>query len=555
MVRGSLTIIEWAQYATREARTMTAERTQGHLEFELKLAVPRDARDALRRAFLLPRSRPRMLRLQARYFDTDDRALAKAGMALRVRREGRRWVQTLKTTAIGEVGRQEFEIARPDGSLDLEALSHTPAAKVLGRRLHLPELRSGGQPGSESESPCQAVLGLRYQTSIRRWVRTQRVRGGVVELAFDEGRILAGDRAIEVCELEIELIKGSPRVVFDVARRWRERFGLLVDARSKAERGDLLAMGGDTPAPTRAAAVTLGRHVDVAEGFAVCVRSCVAQVLRNASALALANGGYEHVHQLRVGIRRLRSAWRFFVGWLEPIPEHRAEGARALFAALGADRDLAVLAEEVEPRILAAGMPGACFARGEASGSRAADAVRTPQVQAWLLELLESIECPAPPERQSPASGSPTVPSGETGRIEVSPGPAIGARRLKPLAANRLGRWHEGLVAPADRFAELDEMQRHSLRKRAKRLRYALEFSAALFDAKRVKRYLGRLTELQEALGELNDLAVARSAYAAKGDSQAAWYARGWIAARSSACEAEAEAALVRVRGCELPWK
>jgi triphosphatase len=131
----------------------------------------------------------------------------------------------------------------------------------------------------------------------------------------------------------------------------------------------------------------------------------------------------------------------------------------------------------------------------------------------------------------------------------------IGARRLKPLAANRLGRWHEGLVASADRFAKLDEVQRHAMRKRAKRLRYALEFSAALFDAKRVKRYLGRLAELQEALGELNDLAVARSAYAEKGDALAAWYARGWIAARCSACEAEAQAALARVRGCELPWK
>ena len=528
---------------------MPGEPPEGRLEFELKLAVPREARAALRRAFLLPRTKPRMVRLQARYFDTAERALARAGMALRVRREGRRWVQTLKTTGAGEVGRREYETARPDGSLDRAALSGTPAAGVLGEapRSPLPELE------------------LRFETAIRRWVRLQRVRGGVVELAFDEGRILSGERAIEVCELEIELIRGSRRVVFDVARRWRTRFGLVLDARSKAERGDLLARGEETPAPARAAAVRIGKGTDAAEAFAICARSCVEQIERNASALALAGGGDEHVHQLRVGIRRLRSLWRFFDGWVAPTPAHAVDEARALFSALGADRDLAVLAGEVEPRILATGMPAAVLAHAEQPASRAADIVRTPQAQDWLLALVESIECPTLPQTRGDLAGGAV---GAATRAAQAGGAGGGrgtdrddgpqtpdAGRFRPLAAKRLRRWHERVIAPAEQFGRLDEAQRHALRKRAKRLRYAVEFCAALFEPKKVRRYLKRLSALQDVLGELNDLAVARSVYASRGDVSAAWYARGWIAARCGALETDAEAALSALRDCEVPWR
>ncbi len=517
------------------------EPAQGHLEFELKLAVPSDARMALRAAFLLPRTRPRMLRLQARYFDTPDRALARAGMALRVRREGRRWIQTLKTAGRGEVGRMEFDVPRPDGSIDLAALSGTPAAGPVGEALR-------------SFDPA---LALRFETSIRRWVRRQRVRGGVVELSFDEGRILAGERALEVCELEIELLGGSPQAVFDVAARWQKRFGLVLDVRSKAERGDLLARGEETPVPTRATAVRLDKGLDACAAYVVCARSCVDQITRNASALALASGGDEHVHQLRVGIRRLRSLWRFFDGWVAPVPGDWVEQARVLFSALGADRDFAVLAGEVEPRILASGMPGPLIALAQRPAARAGEIVRASEVQAWLVELVRSVECPTPDG--APNECAATAATAETPVVHATDDNATpradSTIRIKPLAAKRLRRWHARLVGDGTAFGRLDEMQRHDLRKRAKRLRYALEFSASLFEPRRARRYLARLAGLQDALGELNDLSLARSAYESYGDAPAAWYARGWIAARRAALEQEAEGALAALRECEVPWR
>ncbi len=488
-----------------------------HVELELKLTVPSTARKAFLRAFTATRIPPRSIRLQARYFDTPERDLARAGMALRLRREGRRWIQTLKTTVPGELGRSEYSIARTEASVDLAALAGTPAAAILGL--------SGQEPNAQWAS----VLELRYETSIRRLYRRQRVRGGVVELAFDEGRLIAGAGSLPVCELEIELVSGAPHAVFDVARRWQARFGLHLDPRSKAERGDALARGETVPGPTKAASCALPKGIGSAQAFDACVRSCIEQVQGNAAAIASGAGGDEHVHQLRVGIRRLRTAWRFFEGWVPPVSGELVDGARELFASLGADRDLTVIATEIEPRILAAGMPAALVGQTHAAGSpTAAEVVAGARAQRWLLALLESVECAVRPAEQ----------------------PSLG-----PLAFRRLQRWHDRVVAQGS-LAQMQESARHTLRKRAKRLRYATEFCAALCDRKRLARYLKRLAALQQAFGDLIDLYMARDRYAALPESlEAGWFARGWIAGRLAAAEAACELALQGLRETRTPWK
>jgi len=491
-----------------------------HLEFELKLAVPAASRKAFLRAFTTMRIAPKPIRLQARYFDTAERGLARAGMALRLRKEGRRWIQTLKTTAPGELGRSEYSVARSEASIDFAALAQTPAAAILGL---------SGQPPDALGEQAARPLELRYETSIRRLHRRQRVRGGVVELAFDEGRLIAAGEALPVCELEIELISGSPKAVFDVARRWQARFGLRLDPRSKAERGDALARGETVPGPTRASSPELAKAIGTAPAFDACVRACVAQVLRNAAVIAAGTGGDEHVHQLRVGIRRLRTAWRFFEGWVPPVPGELVEGAHELFALLGADRDLAVIATEIEPRILAAGMPAALVRNTHVAGApTAAQIVAGARAQRWLLALLESVECAEPPSEQA---------------------------GLRPLAFRRLQRWHDRVVA-AGTLGEMEEAARHALRKRAKRLRYATEFCASLCDRKRLRRYLKRLAALQQAFGDLVDLYMARDHYATlPGAVEAGWFARGWIAGRLAAAEAACELALQGLRKTQTPWK
>lgn len=207
-------------------------------EIELKFQVPPQARAAVRAAVNGRGGAARAVRLQAGYFDTADGRLAAAGVALRLRREGGRWVQTLKAAGADAMTRLEHNVPRRERAAampapDLALHAGTPAGERLAALL-----------GADDA----ASLHCRYRTDIRRLRRELRRPGGVLELAFDQGRIVAGDAELPVCELEIELLRGTPAVLLAAARTWVTRHGLWLDVRSKAERGDRLARG-ETVAP------------------------------------------------------------------------------------------------------------------------------------------------------------------------------------------------------------------------------------------------------------------------------------------------------------------
>lgn len=513
------------------------------VEFELKFLVPRKARAVLRAALGERGAKPERRRLVARYFDTADRRLARTGMSLRLRREGRRWVQTLKAGGEAALARFEHEVPRPDGTLDASVHAGTPTGdRVAG-------LLAGGEP-----------LVQRYGTDIRRVTRRLRMRGTIVELAFDEGRITAQDREWPVCELEFELLTGSRAGLFALAGQWRARFGLMLDVRSKAGRGDALADGRPASAPRRAMPVVLARGACVDEAWRAVLDECIAQVLVNAAGLAASlgvetaatqagpelpdAGRAELVHQLRIGLRRLRSAFRLFRGWVTPVPESIDDGARELFRALGAARDRDVLAHVIEPALQRAGAPGApepgdhtATAPGDPVALVAADAA-----QHWLLVLLAW-------RHGLDAAGS-LSPGRDEASVEAAseaPAPA----RLAPLVRRRLARWQRTIGTGARDFAQLDDPARHALRRRTKRLRYAAEFVQPLFPGKEMRRFVERLQAAQQVLGELGDLALgARHHESAPAASARDWFAAGWIAARRDAVAARAADALARLAKC-----
>ena len=99
------------------------------LEQELKLHVPATARPGVERE--LARGALARTRLRALYFDTSTRALARAKISLRLRLEGRRWVQTLKMPGQDSLSRIELNRARPGPILDLSAYAGLPAGAVL----------------------------------------------------------------------------------------------------------------------------------------------------------------------------------------------------------------------------------------------------------------------------------------------------------------------------------------------------------------------------------------------------------------------------------------
>lgn len=502
-------------------------------EIELKLQVPAARADAVRRA-VAGRSGTAPLRLQAAYFDTADRALAAAGLALRLRREGRRWVQALKGAGDDALTRLEHEVARGSAaampSLDVTLHDGTPAGARLAA------LRA---------DPTHGEPRLVFRTDVRRTLRAQRMAGARLELAFDEGRIVAGGAALPVCELEIELLAGTPDAVLAAARRWIDRHGLWIDLRSKAERGDALARGVMPPPECKARPVVLDKAMTTAQARRAVIASCLDQIAGNAGLIASGSCGDEHVHQLRVGLRRLRSAWRFFDGLdggpADPaaVPPPAEAVAAALFRALGAARDLAAvgvpLQQELRSALAAVGLQvDPPQLPGGADTPDPVVLVRDGAVQGLLLDLFAAVQ----PRDADAASSAP----GD----------------LRERVAARLNRWHKQLAADAKRFAELDDAARHRVRKRAKRLRYATEFVAGLYGDKAVRRYLAPLRELQERLGALNDVNVALAAFRAgpvpPGDAGVP-FALGWLAARREVRLAQALPALKRFADAKRFWR
>ncbi len=296
-------------------------------ETELKFRIPPTRLAALRRA--VTTTRAEILPLAAAYFDTPGEHLARARCALRLRREGKAWVQTLKAEGASALQRLEDNVpvggaARPP--LDIARHDGTAAGAALRRLL--------------AEAGPAQPLGERYATAVQRTRRLLRSGGALIELALDEGEVRAGPRSLVLSEIEFELVSGPPQALLALAGRWAARHGLLLDVRSKSELGHTLAagLGGSPPTPAR----PLRR----ADSCAALLAQALRPVLANASQLAAGPAQPGHLQQLRTGLQRLRRLLR--VVW------PGAAVALLLPALAGLDRQLAAAA----PNWQAGAVPG-----------------------------------------------------------------------------------------------------------------------------------------------------------------------------------------------------
>lgn len=496
-------------------------------ETELKFQVPPERVAAVRTA--MKAAAPRRQHLQALYFDTADGTLAQAGIALRLRREGPRWVQTLKARGAHAAERHEHNVPLrstsrapgPGPRPDLARHAGTPAAAAWAAAL--------GEPMDGFDAArLQPVMA----TDIwRRSLRLDRGEGQVVELAFDEGEVRAAAAVATVCELEYELVEGDLAGLVRCAAEGVALHGLWLDTVSKAERGELLARGLAHPPPVHFKPAVLPRQADGAALWRAALGSAVAMLLPNASALAAGSAAAEHVHQLRIAIRRLRCAVRELgpvVGlaaepaWLPPLV--------ALFQALGAGRDEAALLQGLAPRLQAAGAPCTDWRAGAAVGAAAAPAglLRAAAVQQALLQLL--VDSQAWPE-------------------------GLDAAAARRHIGSRLAALHEQAAQAGRHFDRLPEAQQHRARKRIKRLRYLADVVAGLYDKPRVQaRFAQPLAAAQDALGGLQDVVTALPLYrAATARLPEAWFAVGWLTAEHEQAQRRSGKAL-RALGRAKPF-
>jgi inorganic triphosphatase YgiF len=487
-------------------------------EIELKLEIrPEDVQRLLRSPVLreLASGRGHTRSLHSVYFDTPELGLARAEMALRVRRDGRKLVQTLKARGPqrgAHFDRIEYEAPASGEEPDLELVPD-------------PELRAQVQ-AALAGAPLRPVI----ETRIRRTRRRLEQGGTSLELAVDVGELRTAGESQPLCEIELELLEGDAAALYDVALALLGVVPLRISSISKAELG-YASLTGSPPAPRRAQAPELPPDATLDEVVAATLAGCLGHVLGNLTPAHLGSD-VEGVHQMRVGVRRLRSVLRLFRPAMPDQALHPLEAElRWLGRELGAARDLDVFVVDlIDP--LFARRPGD---KGLERLREAALALRAER-QEQLRRSLDSTRF----TRLVLALGSFVARRGwrdqpldeESARL-FAPARGLAAELLevRDRKARRLG----------DRIDELSLPELHRLRIQIKRLRYAVEILGGLYRGRRLDRYLEQLPELQDRLGRLADLATAQGLLAGlleridpdarPAAARAAGFVEGWAAA------------------------
>ncbi|HSC84230.1 MAG TPA: CYTH domain-containing protein [Pseudomonas sp.] len=213
-------------------------------ETEIKLRVSRETLAALRDHPLLKKRNKsgwEQRELFNQYFDTPERDLAQAKVALRLRRDGEQFIQTLKTRGQSVAGlseRNEWDWYLSKAKLDTKKLSDEcwPAS--------LAEL------DKKQLKPIFSTDFVREKAEIA-WGRGK--AKVVIEAALDLGKVIAGEGEEEICELELELREGDPAALLELAAELAADLPLMPCDISKAERGYRLFDSGSyslsLPAP------------------------------------------------------------------------------------------------------------------------------------------------------------------------------------------------------------------------------------------------------------------------------------------------------------------
>lgn len=516
----------------------SAKEESAPVETELKLVVPPDRLAEVAAAPVVERfarNRGTVRLLRAVYYDTADRALWRAGFTLRVRRQGSGHTLTVKSTgpAGGDMlSRREWEapVAGPDPDLSAIAVD---------------------LPAAFHEALGEAAPEPLFATQVRRRVRRLDPPGAAIEMAVDEGEVVAGSARAPVSEIELELLSGRAEALFETGLGLLEVGPADISFRSKAARGFDLALGA-APPWTKTGRTPIDPRAPLDEAFAAMLGAALRHLIENKEA-AVHGGDPEGVHQLRVALRRLRSILRIVARatGADAVAGFGAD-ARWLASAAGDARNWDVFLTETLPPIEAAcaGPEGFVELRRAAEERRARGygevraALADIRAQRFQLALAAWIE-----RRGWRTGGAP-------GAIET----------LATPASDHAGRVLAGLdrkvLKRGRRFGRLTAEERHELRLAVKKLRYATDFLLPLCaSGKRMAAYARGLSRLQDGLGRFNDMATTlaliadlRSGGGGADVMDACGVVRGWLAHANEATEAELRTLWDGFASPRRPW-
>lgn len=418
------------------------------------------------------------------FYDTPDRQLAANNVVLEVRSDGRRRIQAVR--ADGAL----VEGARVTRSCEAVLAGDGPDVAAIGdadlRLLATPLPGLGLEP----------IARLDLKRARRRLTAAA---GGTVELAVASGQVTVGGTVHPVARIELTPPADDPAEAYRLALALQAEIPLRV-AGETVEALALRLAYGRGPAWRKAGPLDLPADATTEEALAHIVTHCLEHLVDNETCTRLSDHP-EGVHQMRVSMRRMRSALRLFRPLLPADQYARvAEEVRWVTAGLAEARDLDVFTDEIAGPVAAAFAEEPAFAALKTclaeAGSRAREAaqatVASPRFTRFLLESGQWIAGRA--WRDQPVS-------------------ADSSRLFQPitgLASELLSSRFKKVGKRGRRFAQLDAAERHQLRIDVKRLRYATDFFASLYGRKRVRSFTESLQKLQDGLGYMNDVAVAR---------------------------------------------
>lgn len=493
-------------------------------EIELKLEVAPEAQELLKKAALpngFASSRATTKTLQSIYFDTPEQSLRKAKISLRIRKVGRSWIQTAKvgTGVQGGLSTAIEDEHRVAGrAIDLGVIEDPQVLSTLVQTID----------GQTLEEACETVM--------RRTARTiTAADGSQIEVAFDTGDVKAAGQAQALTEVEFELKSGSAGTLFYAAKSFVGAAPFRFSPCNKSERAFKLADGEDVSAskPALAVAVDLLGTETVEHAFRNVLRSCLEQIAHNRF-VVLHSDHPEGPHQLRIGLRRLRSAFRLFKPALNPHTLTSLDDtARAIAARVGDLRDLDALAQDIVAPLESCMPDAISIAPLQDHLNKMKTEVRrnvlsylaSQDVNDFILDLAAYTEARGwlQPERID-----------QTAQL---------AGAIRSLSDDSLQKQWKKVARYGRRIDELTIPERHEMRKALKKMRYGVEFFASLYPKSDVKPFLKRMKKLQNIFGYLNDVAMAErllelpvpKGAAAHAISQTIGFTVGWHESQSRA--------------------
>lgn len=455
-------------------------------EIELKLSLPAYRIKQLQHLLLLKTlgiSKPIKQKLYTIYYDTPDLALKKHNCALRLRQIGKNWVQTIKTggnVASGLHERNEWEVHVPKNQLDFTQLSDPRMIKLL------------------SDSKLRKQLQQIFATQFTRYMHILQIdEESQIEFCLDHGKVIVDHAKESFTEIELELKSGKPVQLFRLALTLVQTlpFPLRLENISKAERGYKLYTGYKNP-PVKALPVGLKTDMDLTTAFTLIVQNCLDHLTRNEHGM-LTSSDVEYLHQMRLALRRLRTAFDVFATVISNEVSLTQE-LKWLTHQLNPARNWDVFVTEQLPKIQKnfaehagiAALINTCEILRKKHNKAAHKSIRSRRYTKLILQLNLWLE-----EVFKYPGRSHTLKN------------AVTKITLIAFMKSLLTDHHQQIIDVGKEIEKLDATSLHTLRISIKKQRYTVEFFQTLFPYPEVKKYISSLSELQDILGAINDSA------------------------------------------------